>query len=151
MSTTKTKKTIISFLQTPSGKAFYNIGVIIVVFVLMSFSMTVFAERPGDRSMAQNPVIGYLWRVTHNQQISSLGDEVDYMYGRLYMFKRMHGDPGTWGLQQRDQYDRMYADFQVQARRYNDLVLKYNAGDDPQTTGLSPKEFPSDYMPYATR
>jgi len=148
---TAAKKSIISFLQTPTGKVLYNIGVIIVVFVLMSFSMTVFAERPGDRSMAQNPVVGYLWRMTHHQQITSLGDHVDYLNGRLYMFKRMQGDPGTWGWQEKEQYDRMYAEFQGQVQRYNDLVLKYNGGDDPRMTSLSPKEFPHDYMPYATR
>lgn len=145
------KTNVAKFRETSSGRIVYNLGVILLVFLFMSIGMNVFAERPGTRSSNQNPVMQYLWQMAHHHELSELGKQVDYQYGRIYLFKRMQGDASTWGWAQKEQYDQMYAAYREIVAHYNDLVAQYNGDDDPSQTGFAPKNNPVDYMPYATR
>jgi hypothetical protein len=141
--------TVKSFLETSTGKFFYNMGIVVVVFISMSLGMTVFADDPSDSRSAQNPITHYLWQLAHYQEIQQLSADIDYAQGRLYMFKRMKGQPSQWSLEERDQYDVMYDQQQEAINHYHELIAKYNGDDkDPE---FQPKLYPKDYMPYATR
>lgn len=144
-----TKQDVRNFLQTSAGRILYNIGVVAVVFVLMSMGMEVFAERPGGHASSGNPVTHYLWNVMHKQEITDLSNAIDYQQGRLYMFKRMEGDPSTWTWAQKDEYDKLYAIQQADIQHYDDLIAQYNGDSDNPSFAV--KEFQPDYMPYATR
>jgi hypothetical protein len=139
------------FRETSTGRIIYNLGVIGMVFLFMSIGMNVFAERPGDRTNDTNPAIHYLWQMTHRHAIEDLGKQVDYQYARIYLYKRMQGNPANWGWEQKDAYDKMYAAYQEQLARYNNLIAQYNADTPAEQTGLLAKNYPVDYMPYATR
>ncbi len=140
-----------SFVETPTGKFFYNMGIVVVVFVSMSLGMTVFADNPGENGSAQNPVTHYLWQMAHYHEIQQMSQDIDYAQGRLYMFKRMKGEPAQWGWEDKEKYDAMYAEQQESINRYHDLIDQYNDGDTTEESEFQPKTYPKDYMPYATR